>query len=313
MTRINTWLSVALVALSGSAIACSAASSTSTASGGSGGGVGVGSGSGGAGVVASGGSTGSVGSGGAPGGIASGGIVGSTGSGGSGGAGTGGAATTTTGGTAPMGGTTAGTGGTTGAGGAVAGSGCPGIPLVPDAKGLVALGTNPLAIHGSWFEYSDCVDLKNVNCSMVTAPPANSFPNVGGKMCTSGHTSMAAAAWGAGIGLELNDGPPQMPYDTTAHGIKGFCFQLSGPTIPSTTLRVAFPTKNNNDNAYFSAVTTPGQHTVLFSDTAQGSWVTTKSAFEPNAVMLLQFQIPASPTAVVPWDFCIEGLTAITQ
>ncbi len=112
---------------------------------------------------------------------------------------------------------------------------------------------------------------------MVKTPIAKSFPNTGGKMCTSGQTSTGAGAWGAGIGLELNDGPPQMPYDTVAHGIKGFCFQLSGPTIPSTSIRVAFPTKNNPDNAYFSAVTTPGPHTVLFANTAQGSWVTTKT------------------------------------
>jgi hypothetical protein len=179
--------------------------------------------------------------------------------------------------------------------------------------GLVASGSNSVGIHGSWFEYSDCADLKNMNCSTVTTPAASSFPNTGGKMCTSGHTSTASGAWGAGIGLELNDGPPQMPYDTTAHGVVGFCFNLSGTTIPSTTIRVAFPTQNNNDNAYFSAVSTPGQHTVLFSDTAQGSWVTAKSAFEPKAVMLLQFQIPSSTSASVPWDFCIDGLTAITQ
>jgi len=238
---------------------------------------------------------------------------GGSGAAGGGGTGTSAGAAGTFGG-APAGGAgTAGGGsaGTTATGGASAA--CPGTPIVPDAMGFVAPGSNPLGIHGSWFEYSDCADLKNVNCSTVTTPAANSFANVGGKMCTSGHTSTAAAAWGAGVGLELNDGPPQMPYDTTAHGIKGFCFVLSGSTIPSTTIRVAFPTKNNNDNAYFSPVSTLGQHTVLFSDTAQGSWVTTKSAFEPTAVMLLQFQIPASTIAAVPWDFCIEGLTAITQ
>jgi hypothetical protein len=184
---------------------------------------------------------------------------------------------------------------------------------VPDAKGYIAITSNPLAIRGSWFVYSDCVDLKGVGCATVTSPAPNSFPNVGGKMCTSGQTSTTTGAWGAGIGLELNDGPPQMPYDTVAHGIKGFCFQLSGPTIPSSTIRVAFTTKNNQDNPYFSAVSTPGQHTVLFADTAQGSWVTTKSAFEPTQVMLMQLQIPSTTTAPVPWDFCIEGVTAITQ
>jgi hypothetical protein len=233
---------------------------------------------------------------------------------GSGGSGAGGAGAILGSGGAGAGGAGAilGSGGATaGAGGA--GTGCPGVPIMPDANGMVAVGSNSVGIHGSWFEYSDCTDLKNVNCSTVTTPPASSFPNTGGKMCTSGHTSTASGAWGAGIGLELNDGPPQMPYDTTAHNVVGFCFQLSGTTIPSTGIRVAFPTKDNNDNAYFLAVTTPGQHTVLFSDTAQGSWVTTKSAFEPTAVMLMQLQIPSSTTAAVPWDFCIEGLTAITQ
>jgi hypothetical protein len=243
-----------------------------------------------------------------------------------------GGATSGSGGTTGVGGSATGAGGAvTGAGGAVTGAGgagtgaggasgaggsttaCPGVPIVPDAMGLVASGSNSVGIHGSFFEYSDCADLKNMNCATVTTPPANSFPNTGGRMCTSGHTSTASGAWGAGIGLELNDGPPQMPYDTTAHGVVGFCFNLSGTTIPSTTIRVAFPTQNNNDNAYFSAVSTPGQHTVLFSDTAQGSWVTTKSAFEPKAVMLLQFQIPSATTASVAWDFCIDGLTAITQ
>jgi hypothetical protein len=77
---------------------------------------------------------------------------------------------------------------------------------------------------------------------------------------------------------------------------------------------VAFPTKNNNDNAYFEAVTTTGQHTVLFTDAGfgQASWET-KMAWDPTTVMLLQLQIPSSTTAAVAWDFCIEGLTAITQ
>jgi len=237
------------------------------------------------------------------------------------------ASTTTTGGpagttAASSGSTSAGTSGGTTASGASSGSTsagtgggttCPGIPIVPDATGFVAPGSNTIGIHGSWFTYSDCTDLKGKNCATVTTPVGNGFTNVGGKLCTSGQTSTAAGAWGAGIGLELNDGPPQQPYDTVAHGVKGFCFELSGATIPSTTLRVAFPTKDNNDNAYFSPVSTPGMHTVLFTDIAQGSWVVNKTAFEPTLVMLMQLQIPSSTTAPVPWDFCIEGVTAVTE
>ncbi|MES1205464.1 MAG: hypothetical protein ABUS79_05960 [Pseudomonadota bacterium] len=310
-----------------SAVALAAGLATSGCGGGGSGGSGRSGGSGG--TSSTGGSGGSTpsGSGGAPGsGGASPATGGQTGSGGAQ-SGTGG--TLATGGTTGTGGATTGTGGVAagtggsgigggaqagsgGAGGATS-SGCPGVPIVPDAKGFVAPTSNTLGIHGSWFEYSDCADLGGKNCATVAVPPANSFPNTAGKMCTSGMTSSATGAWGAGVALELNDGPPQMPYDTTAHSVKGFCFALSGTTIPSTTIRVAFPTQNNNDNAYFEAVSTPGQHMVLFSDTAQGSWVTQKSAWEPTKVMLIQFQIPSSPTAPVPWDFCIDGLTAITN
>ncbi|MES1206882.1 MAG: hypothetical protein ABUS79_13175, partial [Pseudomonadota bacterium] len=293
---------------------------------------GGGSGTGTGGQVGTGGSTATGGTGGSS----------RSGSGGTGAPGTGGAASGTGGimatggapgtGGLPAAGGSRGTGGTpAGAGGAAGGApgtggtgggspdsgvtagACPGVPIVPDAHGFVAPASNTLGIHGSWFEYSDCADLGGKNCATVTTPPANSFPNTGGKMCTAGMTSSATGAWGAGIALELNDGPPQMPYDTTVHNVKGFCFVLSGTAIPSTTIRVAFPTQHNNDNAYFEAVSTPGPHTVLFSDAAQGSWVTSKSAFEPTKVMLLQFQIPSSTTAPVPWNFCVEGLTAVTQ
>ncbi|HZL16697.1 MAG TPA: hypothetical protein VFG23_03005 [Polyangia bacterium] len=270
-------------------------------------------GSGGARSGATGGATGSGGATSAGKGGAAGGLSGSAGAGGLS-SGTGGGAGTGT--TSGSGGASGGSNGASSGGGTgtdASASGCPGIPIVPDSGGSVAVGSNSVGIHGSWFEYSDCADLKNVNCAMVTSPPANKFSNVAGKMCTSGTTSDATGAWGAGIALELNDGPPQQPYDTVAHGVKGFCFLLSGPTVPSTSVRVAFPTQDNNDNAYFEAVTTPGQHTVLFSDIAQGSWVTSKSAFEPTKVMLLQFQIPSSTTAPVPWNFCIDGLTAITE
>jgi hypothetical protein len=194
-----------------------------------------------------------------------------------------------------------------------AGPGCVGIPIIPDDTGFVAPGSNDAGIHGSWFVYSDCNDLGGHNCAMVASPTGVAFANTGGALCTSGTTSSAPGAWGAGIGLELNDGPPQLPFDTMAAGIKGFCFQLTGPTLPTTTVRVAFPTVDNNDNAYFESVSSPGQHTVLFTDTAQGSWVTAPQPFESTAVTLIQFQIPSSTSATIPWDFCVEGLTAVTQ
>ncbi len=198
-----------------------------------------------------------------------------------------------------------------------AGPGCPGIPIVPDDMGFVALGSNAAGIHGSWFVYSDCNDLGGRNCAMVTTPTGMGFTNVGGALCTSGTTSSAAGAWGAGIGLELNDGPPQEPVPRHRGGGHHRASAASSspdrrccPRRPS---GVAFPTVDNNDNAYFEAVDAPGQHTVLFSSTAQGTWVTTPQPFEPTAVTLIQFQIPSSTLATIPWDFCVEGLTAVTR
>ncbi|MGA2448687.1 MAG: hypothetical protein ABTD50_08440 [Polyangiaceae bacterium] len=193
------------------------------------------------------------------------------------------------------------------------------MPITPDATGYVAPGSNSVAIHGSFFMYSDCNDgIKP--CSTITTPTSTtSFPNVGGLMCTSGttvtETGTAANAWGAGMGLELNDGPPQQPYDATTYNIKGFCFVLSGPTLPSTGLRVAFTTKENQDYAPFETVTTAGVTTVLFSNIAQGSWVSKADTFtfDPTEVMLMQWQVPGNTTAPIPWDFCVQGVTAITE
>ncbi len=229
-----------------------------------------------------------------------------------------GGATTGTGGATSAGGSVTGTGGATtgaggatnaggetGAGGAVAGA-CSGIVLTPDAKGYVAKTTNTIGINGSWFEYSDCVDLGGKNCSTVTTPPNGSFPNTGGKMCTSGQTS--TAGWGAGIALELNDAAGQQPWDSTANGVKGFCFQISGNTIPS--FRLAFPTKNSGDYPWVYPISAAGTYSVTWDMLTQQSWEQ-KKAWEPTLIMLLQLQIPSTTTAPVPWDFCISGVTAI--
>jgi hypothetical protein len=207
------------------------------------------------------------------------------------------------------------TGGTTTASTSTgSGSGCPGVAIVPDATGHVP--ANSVGINGNWFYYSDCGDLKNVNCSAQTQPPSTTgFPNTNGKMCTTGSTGKSATGWGAGIALELNDAGGQQPYNATSHGVKGFCFLLSGTTLPAGTgIRVAFTTKNNNDNPYFEQEIAMGQHTVLFTDTGfgQATWET-KETWDPTTLILLQFQIPAAPPTPVPWDFCVEGLTAITQ
>jgi hypothetical protein len=201
------------------------------------------------------------------------------------------------------------------AGSAEGGAGCVGVAIAPDATGYVAQGSNTVAINGSWFVYSDCVDLGGVNCSTVTTPPMSSFPNTGGSMCTSGMTSANPSAWGAGIALELNDDGAshvQSPWDSTAQGVLGFCFQLSGSAIPPG-LRLAFKTTTSGDDAPFVAISGTGTHTVLFSQTGPGSWFKNLSPLDTKNIVLMQFQIPSVSGKAVPWDFCVSGMTAVTQ
>jgi hypothetical protein len=196
------------------------------------------------------------------------------------------------------------------------------VPITPDDTGYVAAGSNSVGIHGSFFMYSDCDDgIKP--CSTVTTPnPESPFTNSGGKLCTSGTAIQTVGAasqdWGAGIGLEMDDVPAeggQQPFNVTAAGIKGFCFILSGSTIPSTSIRVAAVTSENQDWAPYESVTAPGMQTVLFSDMAQAPNTAASHimTLDLTKVKVIQWQIPASSSAAVPWDFCIQGVTAITD
>jgi hypothetical protein len=195
------------------------------------------------------------------------------------------------------------------------GTGCAGVAIAPDATGYVAPTSDSVGLNGSWFVYSDCTDLNGVNCSTVTTPPMSSFPNTGGSMCTSGTTNANPSAWGAGIALELNDDGAnhhQSPWDATAQGVLGFCFQLTGSAIPPG-LRLAFTTTTSGDDAPFEAIAGAGSHTVLFTQTGPGSWFKNTSPLDTHNLVLMQFQIPSVSGQAVPWDFCVAGMTAVTQ
>src|SRR5436190_23281634 len=64
-------------------------------------------------------------------------------------------------------------GGTSAAGGGSGGGGAgqttPGTPLVWDATGFVAAGTNPFGIQGPFYFYSDCDPPSGLPCTMPDA------------------------------------------------------------------------------------------------------------------------------------------------
>ncbi|HZU83301.1 MAG TPA: hypothetical protein VE987_10310, partial [Polyangiaceae bacterium] len=216
---------------------------------------------------------------------------------------------------------------------------CPGVPIVPDMSGNLAPGSNAVGIVGSWYAYYDCSDytfqgltpMPGVNCSQVNTPtPGGTFaPSIGltgapTKLCTSGSTVPASPddasppqwslRWGAGIGLDLNSqGGTKLDYnalDAGASPIKGFCFVLSGNTIPR--IRVNLPSDQGiTDNWYFEQFNTPGVHQVQFTDPGLRQLTPTNTPFDPSKILSVQFLVPSEQNAAVPWDFCVDQLTAI--
>jgi hypothetical protein len=219
-------------------------------------------------------------------------------------------------------------GATEGGGGDEGTSGCVGVPILPDMGGYVAPSSNALKITGAWYSYIDCNDyayfnlgtpMPGTNCSLMSTPtPGAAFIPVQGtqgRMCTRGTTVQVMSQsdwqthWGAGVGIDLNNvGGTKQVFDAVAAGVRGFCFVLSGATIPP--LHVNMPSDQNiTDNWYFKTVSTPGVQQVLFTDLSQQT--RTATPFDPSKLWSVQFLIPASMSAAVPWDFCIEGLTAL--
>lgn len=212
-----------------------------------------------------------------------------------------------------------------------AAQGCPGVPLVPDATGFIAASSNSVGVTGAWYSYVDCNDYlyfdsgvpnPGVNCSLIQAPPNGSFQPASGtasKMCTKGTTAIVPTAadwqthWGAGIGLDLNNpSGTKLDYDANAAGVIGFCFVLSGAQLPAPPLKVNLPSDQSiTDNWYFETESTPGVKQILFTDRTLHQTNATTTPFDPSKLLSIQFQIPASMSVAVPWDFCIDQLTAI--
>lgn len=211
----------------------------------------------------------------------------------------------------------AGGGANPGAGGSTGAPPNAGDPLTPDPTGWVDPTTNDLGIQGAWYAYDDCKDSPG-DCTTDHQPPEGSFPNEGGKMCTSGATATVnteaefSMKWGAGIALDLNNSGGEMgmkmPYDAAANGVRGFTFTLSG-MAPG--LRVNFPTPATSTDSHFKAPAGTGQITVLFSEAQQGSWVTNKSDLDQSQILAIQFQIPSVMGMAVNFDFCIENLAPV--
>jgi hypothetical protein len=192
------------------------------------------------------------------------------------------------------------------------------VPLVPDQTGWVQGTDNSVGIQGAWYAYDDCTN-SPTNCTKNHQPPSGSFPNTGGKMCTSGTTVAVAnqadfsTEWGAGIALDLNNSGgatgQKMPYNAQTNGVIGFFMNITG-TAPG--LRINITSVPTGDNAHFVNGVV-GPNTVQFSDAKQGSWVTTKMDLDTTQLLAIQFQIPSAMSKTVDFNFCVENLSALTN
>lgn len=189
----------------------------------------------------------------------------------------------------------------------------------PDT-GWVADTSNPCGIQGAWYTYNDC-DTSPGDCTQDQIPqPRTPIPNENGKMCTSGTTVPINAdykKWGAGIALNLNQPPvpanenDKNPISQLRFPLKGFSFRLSGDVVPNL-IRVNFPTATTADTAHYKPIIDgAGTYQVLFSETVQGAWVNPQVALDPGSIVEVQFQVPGQPSTNVPFNFCIEELTAL--
>jgi hypothetical protein len=239
---------------------------------------------------------------------------------------------------------TTGSGGTSGGGTLMA--------LMPDMTGYV-MAPDAIGIKGAWYEYGDGAGSDGTTatgdcekaghpvtaCSSVTSPTFGSFPPnppTSAKLCTTGTVEKVvdivgmtgmpdySAMWGAGIGLDLNNGgganAVKMPYDATAHGVKGIAFDIDA--VPLTGIRIEFPTPatsttaaiyKSDASANYASMLTSGHNELLFKDVAAPGYVMNPPAFDPTMIVSVQFHVPTSTSAAAPYTFCIDNFSVITQ
>ena len=190
-----------------------------------------------------------------------------------------------------------------------------------DETGWVARECNSSGIQGAWYCYADPV--APTDCSSGMAPY-----RAGSGMCISGETIMdeTYAAWGAGIGLSLNetgevDGAASVKsaYNASMNGVAGFQISITG-TTGEKPIRVGFTgaAEDTGLPSPFWEVPGPGDYTVMLADAVvPAAWEDTANAGEyadPTSIFDMQIQVVGGgPEAGAPYDFCIASVTPVGE
>jgi len=223
-------------------------------------------------------------------------------------------------------------------------------PLLPDPTGFVDVtATGATGIKGAWYAYGDGIGTDGTpttgdceskgmhamsDCSSITTPGFGNFPNTAGKMCTSGTAAKVLTQvggtmpdytwmWGAGIGLDLNNGggdagATKLPYNATAAGVVGIAFDID--SVPLATLRVELPTATQDGTSaafwggdQMSSPILKGHNEFLWKDVKGPFYDSVAPPFDPTTILSIQFHIPTTTTASAAYSFCISNLSAILQ
>jgi hypothetical protein len=200
-------------------------------------------------------------------------------------------------------------------------------PIVWDARGFVATDSNPFAMQGPFYSYSDCEPPSGLPCttpdpSLVGADGKPGWSVDATGVCIKGTAVKVegmrfAAQWGAGLALDLNSkgGEPGTPaekgtFDLESAGIRGFSVAISG-TAPAR-IRINLTMPGVEDSSFVDAVV-PGLTSFDIDDVKQGSWVMSKVPLDPSKVEAMQFQVFTNAASSTPYDFCVTAISALSD
>ena len=77
---------------------------------------------------------------------------------------------------------------------------------------------------------------------------------------------------------------------------------------PAGEFRVGVTTTPDPDNAFFNTAAIDGENTLLWSDLAQGNWVTPAATFDATKLKDIQFQVASGETGPITFDFCVSNI-----
>lgn len=206
-----------------------------------------------------------------------------------------------------------------------------GVPLAP-MNGWVDGASNILGIQGAMFPFGDPTSL------MGSSP--TDFSTSGTEACfkgTAAKVDMASMActtkmytppatdcygeyWGAAIGLNLNQqidmttmmGGSPMPFDASA--IKGFAFEIAGPSVPGS-LRFKVEDSSGEFCNPAAKPVKSGPNAFMFEDLIKECWKPTATAANAGSaksgVIKIAWQVVTNDKGTVPFDFCVNNVRAL--